>query len=147
MSRREEREAAFRLLYEYTFFDKEDADSFLRRREEFDGEAFGNFTKELFVGCVGALSQIDESISKYAVGWKLSRMSRVTKSVLRLAVYETMFTDTPPKVLINEAVELAKKYGEDKADKFINGILNSFARDEGLLSDGAVKTDGENDEK
>ena len=74
-------------------------------------------------------------------------MSRVTKSVLRLAVYETTFTDTPPKVLINEAVELAKKYGEDKADKFINGILNSFARDEGLLSDGAAKTDGENDEK
>ena len=60
-------------------------------------------------------------------------MSGVTRNLLRLAIYELMNTETPPKVVINEAVNLAKKFGDDAEPAFINGILNRIAREEGKL--------------
>ena len=81
------------------------------------------------------IADIDSLISTHAVGWKIKRMSKVTISILRLAVYELKFTDTPPKAVINEAVEIAKEYDDDKAAPFVNGILNKFARSEGYISD------------
>ena len=69
------------------------------------------------------------------MGWKIKRMSKVTLSVLRLAVYELKYTDTPPKAVINEAVEISKEYDDEKASPFVNGILNKVARTEGLIAD------------
>jgi len=135
MTRREQREAVLSLLYEYTFYEGTSAADFLADKEGFNGEQYDEYIKESFVGAVSALSEIDASIKKYAVRWKISRLSRITKSILRFGVYELTFTETPPKVVINEAVELAKKYGEDKASGFVNGILNNFARGEGKITD------------
>lgn len=135
MSRREERETVFTLLYEYTFYDAATPADFLIEREELREGTFSDFVKESFTGVLAALGEIDKRISEYAKGWKLTRLSRVTKSILRLAVYELIFTDTPPKAVINEAVELAKKYDEQKASGFVNGILNKLARGEGKIAE------------
>ena len=137
MTRREQREAVLSLLYEYTFYEGASASDFLTDKEGFNEEKYEDYIRESFAGAVAALSEIDASIKKYAVRWKISRLSRITKSILRFGVYELIFTETPPKVVINEAVELAKKYGEDKASGFVNGILNNFARGEGKLTDSA----------
>lgn len=147
MTRREQREAILSLLYEYTFYEGVSAAYFLSDKESFNEESLNGFVKESFTGCINANSEIDEAIKKYAVKWKLSRISRITKSILRLGVYELIFTDTPAKVIINEAVELSKKYGEDKSSGFVNGILNNLARGEGKISDLPADSEAEQSSK
>lgn len=135
MTRHEQRELIFTLLYEYTYYEELSADAFLSSRVEASESAYPDYVGEAFLGATSSLTEIDKAITDHAVGWKVSRMSRVTRSILRLAVYELKFTDTPPKAVINEAVELSKTYDEEKASAFINGILNKFARAEGKISD------------
>ena len=73
--------------------------------------------------------EIDGYIEQYAVGWKLSRISKVSLAVLRLAIFEILYVeDAPTGVVINEAVEIARRYEEEEKVSFINGILGSFAR-------------------
>lgn len=84
-----------------------------------------DFSAELFEGVVGQMSQIDEKISKYAANWQLERMAFVDRNIMRLGCYELLFRqDIPPKVAINEAVELAKKYSGLESGKFVNAILD-----------------------
>lgn len=84
--------------------------------------------------------EIDTLIGKHAKGWKTSRLSKLSRSILRLAVYEmTSETEIPYSVSINEAVELAKKYDEDRARPFINGVLNSVKNE--LEGEGAPSSD------
>ena len=90
---------------------------------------YPEYVKETFVGIVSSTKQLDRDISAHSVGWKVGRMSRITKSILRLSVYEMTFTETPPKVSINEAVELAKKYCDGQEPSFINGVLGAIMRD------------------
>ena len=79
---------------------------------------------ELFKTIVDKFDELDEIISEVSVGWKLERMSKIDLTILRLAVYEIkMDEEIPDKVAINEAVEIAKKYGGDNSPSFINGIL------------------------
>lgn len=79
---------------------------------------------ERFARIMEKLSAIDEEITASAEGWKLGRMNKVDLSIIRLACYELMFDDTVPgKVAINEAVELAKRYGGDESPQFVNGVL------------------------
>ena len=88
-------------------------------------EEVKRFTEELVQGVARNLSQIDAAISKYATNWQLSRMAYVDRNILRLSSYELLFrSDVPPKVSINEAVELAKKYSTQEAAKFVNGVLD-----------------------
>jgi N utilization substance protein B len=76
---------------------------------------------------------VDKVISRHAENWQISRMAVVDKNILRLGVYELMHTeDIPPKVTINEAVELAKRFGDLDSPKFINGILDSVFRKENI---------------
>ena len=85
------------------------------------------FTEELVLGVVGNLSAIDSKIAEYATNWELSRMAVVDRNVLRLGGCELLFrADIPPKVSINEAVELAKKFSGVQAGKFVNGILDKI---------------------
>ncbi len=137
MSRREDREKGVKLLYEYTFHDGMKAGDFLESRDCNDKFPFTPFLKELFMGTVNAQSEIDKSLSEISNGWKLSRISKVTLSILRLASYEIIFTDVPSKAVINEALEIAKKYDDLKSVKFINGILNNLARQKNRISDDA----------
>ena len=74
-------------------------------------------------------NEIDEIISKLAIDWPIDRIGKVDRSILRLALYELRNGETPAAVVINEAVELAKKYSSEEAAKFINGILGTFVRD------------------
>jgi len=86
-----------------------------------------NFTNELVRGVAENLAAIDNNISQHAANWQLKRMAVVDRNVLRLGSYELMFRhDIPPKVSINEAVELAKKYSGLEAGKFVNGILDKI---------------------
>ena len=133
MTRHEERIQTVSLLYEYTYYEGMAADEFISSREVMNETEYPEFVKETFVGVVSSAAQLDRDISAHSVGWKVGRMSRITKSILCLAVYEMTFTDTPPKVCINEALELAKEYDDGKAPGFINGILNNFARAEGKI--------------
>ncbi len=87
--------------------------------------------KDFALNLVNNVSQklkiLDEQISKFATNWQLDRMATVDRNILRLAAYELLFKeDIPPKVAINEAVELAKKYGDLESGKFVNGVLDKI---------------------
>ena len=135
MTRRQAREAAFALVYESSFHrEREDYELILAEAEEYSELAGDGFTKSLYLGTMEKMPELDGYISKYSTSWKLERVSRVCGAVLRLAIYEMIFAPekTPYRVVINEAVELSKKYDDEKAPAFVNGILNKIADDEGL---------------
>ena len=90
-----------------------------------------DFAAKLVIGTIRNKKKIDEMISKYASNWKLSRMAVIDRNVLRMAAYELLFCeDIPPKVSINEAVDLAKKFGDTESGKFVNGILDKINKEE-----------------
>lgn len=135
MTRRESRICVFELLYEADFHKDTDPlavyEKSLNAREEKGSE----FAKNLFTVCAMNIDEIDKTIGSSAENWKMSRMSAVTKALLRMAVGEMLYTDVPPKACINEAVEIAKVYDDGKAPGFINGILNKIARAAGKITD------------
>ncbi len=89
--------------------------------------AVKDFATALVTSVCDYLSAIDEKISQCATNWQLNRMAAVDRNILRLAGFELLFReDIPPKVAINEAVELAKKYGDLESGKFVNGILDKI---------------------
>ena len=89
------------------------------------------FCKRLVYGVHENLKAIDEKISQYATNWQLKRMAVIDRNILRLGVFELQYaSDIPPKVTINEAVELAKKYGDLDSSKFVNGILDKIHKTE-----------------
>jgi len=83
-----------------------------------------NFAEELVRNVVGNLEEIDNKIRSCSINWRISRILPTDKNILRLAVSELMQKDTPPAVVIDEAVEIAKKYGAEKSSRFINGVLD-----------------------
>ena len=90
-----------------------------------------DYTEGLVRGTLEKLSSIDPTIERYAENWSMGRMACVDRNILRLAAYEMLFVDEiPVKVAINEAVELAKRYGEVDSSKFVNGILDRIAKTE-----------------
>jgi N utilization substance protein B len=99
--------------------------NFWQTQEKPAQEQVKNFSAELVKGVMQNLAVIDAKISEYATNWQLKRMAVVDRNILRLSCYELLFReDIPPKVSINEAVELAKKYSGQEAGKFVNGILD-----------------------
>ncbi|MFA5339590.1 MAG: transcription antitermination factor NusB [Candidatus Omnitrophota bacterium] len=90
-----------------------------------------DFAAKIVIGTIRNKKKIDEMITKYASNWKLSRMAVIDRNVLRMAAYELLFCeDIPPKVSINEAVDLAKKFGDTESGKFVNGILDKINKEE-----------------
>ena len=132
MNRREERELLFTLVFEYEFKKNEDYTAVyaqaLLNREIGDDQ----FVKTNFEGIVDNLEEIDNAISKHCAGWRISRLSKTSLAVMRVAVYEIMYCeDIPHSVSINEAIELIKKYDDEKAPRFVNGVLNAVAKTKG----------------
>jgi N utilization substance protein B len=85
------------------------------------------FFLQLVQGVIGAADEIDALIERFSMNWKLGRMSAVDRNVMRIAVYEIIYCeDIPPKVSINEAVDIGKKFGTSESGAFINGILDSI---------------------
>ena len=128
MNRKTARENAFILLFEETIKSEETFEEiFIKATEERELE-YDNYVKEVFFGCFENKHVIDTKIEECLVGWKKERVSYVSKAILKLATYELMFMeDIPVKVSINEAIELAKKYDDEKAYIFVNGVLNKVA--------------------
>ncbi|MCU1330187.1 MAG: NusB antitermination factor [Bryobacterales bacterium] len=87
------------------------------------------FAEELFRGVMNACESIDERITKHAAHWKISRMPVVDRNILRIAVHEMMTTDTPPPVIIDEALELARRFSAEESVQFVNGVLDAVRRD------------------
>lgn len=128
MNRSEMREQAFVLLCESEFFkDKPVLDLEEIYSENID--VLSEYGKILFEGAVSQKNELDSIVEKYLKGWTLTRISKVNLAILRLALYEMMNCENVPEsVVINEAVELAKKYSGAEDSKFVNGILGSFSR-------------------
>ena len=86
------------------------------------------FADGLIVGVRENRDELDEKLSKIADNWRLSRMAATDRNVLRLGAYELLHTDTPPPVVINEAIELARRYGSDQSAQFVNGVLDRLLK-------------------
>jgi len=129
MNRSESREKAFLLLFESSF--KSDGVEEIIESARIDrNEKISNCTIELFRGTTENLTDIDIYIEKYLKGWEKNRLSRVVISILRLAVFEMIYQkEVPVSVSINEAVELAKKYGYGEDSSYINGVLGSLSKE------------------
>ena len=129
INRFKQREQAFLLIFQAQFRPVEDDDIAIYSENV---EEVGDYAKELFAGVLDKESELDEIISQYSNGWKLSRIPKVNISILRLAVYEMKYIESVPNsVAINEAVELAKKYSGKEDASFINGILGAYSRSNG----------------
>ncbi|MFS0837779.1 transcription antitermination factor NusB [Paenibacillus sp. 1P03SA] len=88
------------------------------------------YIRELVDGTLSNRDRIDELLAGYLKGWKMDRLSRVDREVLRLAAFEMLFQeDVPPKVVVNEAIDLAKHFGTDDSGKFVNGVLGKMIKD------------------
>ncbi len=131
LGKRKIRKNTFELLFGYEFNKEENAEEyFVRAYDNFSCEDDENENvKKLFLNVCQNVNEIDELISKHLQGWKLNRLSKATISILRLSTYEMIYEKLAPAVSINEAVELAKAYCEEKAPGFINGILNNIAKE------------------
>ncbi len=93
-------------------------------------DAIREFTTSLVKGVICNLEEIDKKIAQFATNWQLSRMPVVDRNILRMSCYELTFRDDiPPKVSINEAVELAKKYSGNEAGKFVNAVLDKIKQE------------------
>ena len=106
------------------------ADSFLVSRLHADEELTA-FAKSLLSGVRRNRGELDQLLTKTAKNWSLERMAVTDRNVLRLGAFEILYTETPDRVAINEAVELAKRFGTDQSAQFVNGILDRFLQDRG----------------
>ena len=134
MKRTEAREQAFRLLYSLQLMDEknieEQLEIFIQENEIKDKDGI-DYIKDVIVGTNKYNEEIEKSISENIKSdWDINRISKIDLSILRLAIYEIEYKEIPYKVAINEAVELAKKYGEDTSKNFVNGILASIVKEE-----------------
>lgn len=128
-TRRRARRVTLETLYEYDIANHDPDEVLGQRLEDSPMERAGvEFAERLIHGVVGYQERMDTLIARYAPEWPLDQMAVIDRNVLRIAIYEFLVTDeTPVKVAINEAVELAKVYGSDSAPRFINGVLGTLA--------------------
>ncbi len=128
MTRRESRELAFVLLFEKSFSDTP-LDEILENAGEARETVRDAFALSLTEGVLAHTEEIDAQITEFSHKWSKDRLSRVALAILRLATYEMLWESSiPVSVSINEAVELAKRYGGDADASFINGVLGGIAR-------------------
>lgn len=132
MSRRKAREVALQVLFQLDFnaASKDEAlDTVLLERDDLSDKA-KSYAKELVDGTQTELNNINDVISGIASEWKLDRMAGVDRNIVRMAIYEMRFANEKltPNVVINEAVELAKKFGSDESGRFVNGLLGSLVK-------------------
>lgn len=128
MKRREAREQAFALIFARSI-NRDTTREIIEAAREAEDAPIDAFAEAAAAGVEENEAELDGQIKSYTRGWAVARLSKVSLSVLRLAVYEILYEkDIPVSVSINEAVELAKKYGDAEDAPFVNGILGSLAR-------------------
>lgn len=141
-TRREARERVMQAVYAFTV-GVDHADHVIRtiidgQMDDREGIAFAT---KLFLRTLDATDETDELLEKYTRNWDISRIALVDRIVLRIAIVELKyFPDIPPKVTINEAIEVAKRYSTEKSGQFVNGILDAILAD--LKAEGKLKKSG-----
>ena len=129
------REHALKILYQadITRRDIKTASDIYWKETDDKDSVIHAFSSRVIEGVHANSKKIDEMITTYATNWQLKRMAVIDRNILRMGVYELLFApDIPPKASINEAVELAKKYGDLESSKFVNGILDKLHKTEKL---------------
>ena len=125
INRREARKAVFELLFETEFKQNEAREEIYALSVENREIENSPYIHSTYFGVCERLEELDELINRHANGWKTSRISKVSRSILRLATYEMLYCeDIPLNVSINEGIELCKEFDEEKAKAFVNGVLN-----------------------
>ncbi len=125
-SRRKGRELAVQMLYQWEMSEEPVArvqESFWKLREAADKTR--SLAQRLLEGTVEHLGEIDELITKHAEHWRLPRMAAVDRNILRLAIYEFLYEEVPKPVVINEALEVTKRFSSPDAVQFVNGVLDA----------------------
>ncbi len=149
MSRRSRaREIVLQVLYQDDLNADQPEDirlRFINSRLNHD-QALINFARQLLAGVREHQEEVDNRLEKTARNWRLSRMAATDRNVLRLGAYEILFTDTPDRVVINEAIELAKRYGTNNSSQFVNGVLDRLMRNESDPENKAESADTEDTE-
>ena len=132
MKRRDAREAAFLLIFEKSFRE-EPMDELIALAIEGRALELNEYARRLATTAAEKEAELDQHFEKYLTKWKIGRLSRVTLTLLRLAVCElAYFPDIPVRVTINEAIELAKKYATEEDAAYINGVLGSYVKEAAL---------------
>jgi N utilization substance protein B len=126
-SRTKARKQAMTILYQINLYNKNKIDYNLDELLTDSDE----FTKELVKGVVTKEEELDLTANKYLNNWNISRLGLTDAAIIRIAIYELLYTDTPEKVIINEAIELAKDYSDEKVVKMINGVLDKVFHNKG----------------
>lgn len=129
LNRSELRKIIMTILYQINVYDsnkiKYNVDEIIKECLDIDNE----FVKDTVYGVITYKEQIDLVANENMVDWKITRLGNTDQAILRIGIYELMYTDTPPIVAINEAVELAKLYSDDDVRKMINGVLDKTYHD------------------
>lgn len=130
LARSEARKIIMTILYQISLYQEKNIsynlDNVINENLEEDDE----FVNSVVKGVIDNIDQIDALANKYLSGWTLKRLGYTDQAIIRLSIYELMYTDTPSKVCINEAIELAKQYSDDSVVKMINGILDKIYHNE-----------------
>jgi N utilization substance protein B len=123
------RSLALQVLYEVDLANHPPADIYKLRLEETPlSDELSDFARQIIFGVIPLTGTLDEIIARYASEWPLDQIAAIDRNILRMALWEfAVYHDTPIKVVINEAVELAKQFGSDSAPRFINGVLGALA--------------------
>ena len=125
-NRTELRKKCMTILYQMEVYDKNqikyDVEDVIKEVLDLDNE----FVKEIVYGVVTYKNDLDSMANKYLKGWTIDRLGNTDIAILRMGIFELLYTDTPPVVVINEAVELAKAYSDDSVRKMINGVLDKI---------------------
>lgn len=130
LTRTEAREKIMVILYQIDFYKKEKIDYDIEEVFKENLEIDNTYVKDIVNGVIDNQEKIDSIINKYLENWTLNRLGKTDASILRLATYEMLYYDTPQLVVINEAVELAHKYSDDKVVKLINAVLDKIRDNE-----------------
>jgi N utilization substance protein B len=128
-SRTRARSLALQVLYEVDMTNHPPADVYRQRLEDMPlPDALADFSRAIIYGVLPLVAQIDHVIGRYAPDWPFDQIAAIDRNILRLAAWELVIQrETPVKVVINEAVELAKMFGSDSAPRFVNGVLGTLA--------------------
>ena len=132
MSRKLAREAAMSLLFERELNEEPSGETLEGMKDVLQTDSFiekhGDYIRSITEAYQQNLPEIDEIISEFCTTWKIDRLGKVDLSILRLAVIELKYMDTPVKVVINECVEMAKKFSSEKSSVFVHGVLASVVK-------------------
>ena len=132
MQRKLARENAFLLIFESVCKNDEDNQEIFDKAVDVRGLEYDDYVKAVYFGVAEKLEEINALTEKHFKGWKAERISPVSRAIIKLSTYEMMcMEDIPARVSINEAIELAKKYDDEKSYSFVNGVLNAVAEELG----------------